>query len=121
MAQLLRVKTGRLDFELRRGDTFRRELTWKDANGRVVDLSGASARMQIKRSPDDAAAIHAMTAGSGITLGATAPNVVLHIPASVTAGFSFESAVYDLEIHHANGDVETILAGVIHLIPDVTQ
>lgn len=116
---------GRYDFTIRRGDTCEWTFTIHegDEDSPIVDLTGASARLQIRQTPDATDAILTLTDSDGITLGAAQEDhgLVL-IPAATTRDFDFDSpAYYDLEITYAGGNVATELDGYVGLDADVTR
>ena len=51
-----------------KGTTFKFHAIYKSATGGVIDLAGQSARMQVRRSPDDTQLVLNIT-GSGVTGG----------------------------------------------------
>lgn len=86
-----------------------------------VDLTGFTARMQIREKLDSATVIHELTTeNSGITINNTTKKIELTIPASITTSFAFTSAVYSLEL--VNGSVITPFAnGAVSLVKEVTR
>lgn len=88
-----------------------------------VDLTGYMARMQIRESFDSATALHSMTSevNGGIVLGAADGSITLSIPATTTAGFTFDTAVYDLELVSSTGVVTEVASGVVTLAREVTK
>jgi hypothetical protein len=103
------------------GATLRKPFTWKAA-GQPVDLTGYSARMQIRETLEAETMIHELTTeNGGILIGDEPGQFTLYISAEDTAGFNFESAVYDLELIAPDGDVTRILAGDVTLSREVTR
>lgn len=87
-----------------------------------VDLTGFTARMQIRPSLISATVIHSLTTeNGGITLGDATGTVELLIPATATDDFDFTAAVYDLEIIDGSGVVTRLLSGNIALSKEVTR
>ncbi len=86
-----------------------------------VDLAGFTARMQIRARLDDTAIIKELTTENGlIVINNTTKTIGLNISATDTAAFSFQTAVYSLEL--VNGVVVTPFAnGTITLIREVTR
>jgi len=110
----------KLDIEIEQGATFRVTLTWNDENGTPTDLTGWSARMQIREDIDDAATLHSMVSPTDITLGDAAGTIELLITATDTEAFTFETATYDLEM--VNGtEVTRLVKGTVKLIKEVTR
>lgn len=83
-----------------------------------MDLTGFTARMKIK-SKVGGTTILSLTNGSGITLNGVLGTFTINISAVDTATFSFERAVYDLEMV-TSGTVIRLLEGAVFLHPEVT-
>lgn len=96
-----------------------------------VDLTGWTARMQIRRKVGGAI-WHEMTHGNGITLGADG-TVNLFIDHTVTEDPAWDAyskvvdgepqalGVYDLELIDPSGEVVRFLQGTVTVSPDVTR
>lgn len=86
-----------------------------------VDLSGYTARMQIRTKLEDTAVIKELTTeNGGITIDNVAKTITLTISATDTAAFSFATAVYSIEL--VNGAVVTPFAnGNLTLVKEVTR
>lgn len=116
------AKAGELNLVIEQGATFDPVLTWKDQNGALIDLTGFTARMQIRDTVDAPDTLHELTTeNGGIALGGGAGTITLSISAADTAAFDFEQAVYDLEVEAANGNVTRLLRGVVTLSKEVTR
>lgn len=131
-----------LDLIIQQGETWGRTLTWKNLAGTPYDLSGYTARMQIRLTADSASPIIELNtspiAGQGsITLGGALGTIALLLSSALTAAMSFTGAskgsvqegtdtavgqlgVYDLDL--TNGSVVTTLArGQICFVKEVTR
>ncbi len=87
-----------------------------------VDLTGFTARMQIRESLESTTTLEELTTeNGGITLGGTAGTVALLISATDTAALDFSTAVYDLELISGAGIVTRLLYGDITLAEEVTR
>jgi hypothetical protein len=87
-----------------------------------VDLTGYTARMQIREKIDSATVIHELTTeNSGIVINNTNKTITLVIPSTTTANFTFTSAVYSLEMIDSLGKVKTISTGGVSLKKEVTR
>jgi hypothetical protein len=102
----------------RQGQTFNRVFTWS-VNDTPINLTGYSARMQVRRRPSSASAV-VLDAGQYLTLGTTNGQVTLNIPASVLEEIAPATYVYDLELDNG-GTVTTLLAGTFQVDPEVTR
>lgn len=86
-----------------------------------VDLAGFTARMQIRQKLEDTTVIKELTTeNGGIVINNTTKTIALNISATDTAAFSFQTAVYSLEL--VNGAVVTSFAGgTLTLVKEVTR
>jgi len=82
------------------GATFSRQLTWNDSAGSAVNLTGYTARMDVRTSVDAAgAAVLSLTTTNGrIVLGGTAGTINLNAEATATQVVESGNYVYDLEL-----------------------
>lgn len=87
-----------------------------------LDLSIYKARMQIRKSVSSPDVIYQATSDTGeIVLDNTYRTITLTIPASITSGFTFTSAVYSIELYDMTGRVVPFLAGNLTLVQEVTR
>lgn len=88
-----------------------------------VPLVGYTALMQIRETLDSTTVIHQMTsaAGGGIQINTSDSTIFLTIPSSITTGFTFDSAVYSLELTNSSGVVTPFMAGNLTLVREVTR
>ena len=114
---------GKLDLVAYQGASWDYTLTWQ-TGGTAVNLSGYSARMQVRESYDGGTAFVSLTNGSGITLGGTAGSIVLELSATQTAaldGTPSKQYVYDLELVSGSGYVTRLVEGRFMVYPEVTK
>lgn len=126
------MAAGRYSFAIEQGATTKFEIQYTDSDANPIDLTGYSARMHIRETYDSANTILAMTNvlesdGTGINLNGlsnTQPlsegKIGVYISADKTAAFTFDQAVYDLEL--VNGtEVIRLIQGTIKLSREVTR
>ena len=107
---------------IRQGATFRKNFLWKSPKGVPIDLTGCKARMQVREEVESLAFLVELTSENGrITLGGSAGTIQLHLDPATTAGFAWDSGVYDLEIEHPNGDVTALAYGSVSVAKEVTR
>lgn len=105
------------------GASFDYTLTWK-LNDVPVNLTGYSARMQVRESYDSTAVILSLANGSGITLGGTAGTILLAAAATATAALDATPTgqyVYDLELVSGSNIVTRLVQGTFVVDPEVTR
>lgn len=118
----LEPRAARLDIVIEQGATFRLPCTWKDENGTPVDLSLYTAQMQIREEIASSAALISLSSGTGeIELGVALGTILVTIPATTTATFTWTQGVYDLELTDLTGGVTRLLQGVVIVSPEVTR
>lgn len=104
---------------VKRGDTLSRVFAWQDADGVAIDLSGCSARLQV-RDREDAVAISVTSATSALAIEPvigetdTTGQVYLTIDASTMALLDPGTYAADLELTFPDGTVRS--TDTIHLI-----
>ena len=114
---------GSLDLDCWQGASWDYTLTWKTA-GTPVNLTGYTARMQVRASYDSGSAVVSLTSGTGITLGGTAGTVLLEMNATTTAaldGTPNAQYIYDLELISGAGYVTRLVEGNFFINPEVTR
>lgn len=111
------------DLTLYQGATYRETFTWQAGDpAAAVNLTGCTARMQVRQTVNSPAKLLDLTTeNGGITLGGAAGTIQVVVAPSATAGVTWRTGVYDLEIVLAGGDVRRLLAGAVTLSPEVTR
>lgn len=104
------------------GATFRATWTYESPSGTPIDLTGCTARMQVRaKITDPMALVSLTTANGGITLGGAAGTIGLYISDAATAAFTWKGGVWDFELVWPNGDVDRLAQGTITVSPEVTR
>lgn len=115
------MTAGEYDLIIEQGATLDRTFTWKDSTGTEVNLTGYTARCQVRRSQAGAEKLLDLTTeNGGITLGGIAGTIQLNASAAVTALLSGFGA-YDLELISGGGVVKRLLQGKVTFSPNVTK
>lgn len=96
------MAAGTLNLALEQGATFRKTLTWKTGTpAAAVNLTGYTARMQLRSSPGAATAAISLTdvanAQGQLVLGGAAGTIEIYIKDSATMALT-AGGVYDLEL-----------------------
>lgn len=87
-----------------------------------VDLTGFTARMQIRQKLEDSNFVKELTTGNGgVIINNTNKTIQLFMSATDTATLSFQSGVYSLELVSSGGEVTQLIAGSVSLVREVTR
>lgn len=109
------------DLLIEQGATFELSIVWKDDAGTPIDITGYSARMQIRKTYDDAPIISLTSnVGGGIVLGGVSGTIDITIGASVTDDITILRGKYDLELELA-GVVTRLIQGTVDISREVTK
>lgn len=113
------MNPGRYNIIARQGATF--TLTFTIAtDGTLWDLTGYTARMQVRPFTESSTVLLSLTNGSGITLGGAAGSVAVAISATTLAGLPAGTHVYDLELVEG-ANVYPVLSGKFAVRAEVTR
>jgi hypothetical protein len=109
------------DILIEQGATYSQVITYKD-NGVAVNLTGYTARMQVRATLEAATALIELTTANGrIALGGAAGTITLSISATDTEALTSGRGVYDLELVSGSGIVTRLLQGVCTISRNVTR
>jgi hypothetical protein len=126
------MAAGKYSFSIEQGATTSFQVVYKDANANPVDLTGYHARMQIRETIASSTVICSLSSsreadGTGLNLsGSTgllplaSGSIGIYISAASSSGFTFDTAVYDLELV-SGSEVTRLLQGTIKLDKEVTR
>jgi hypothetical protein len=115
------MAAGIYDITIEQGATFQLSATWKDSAGVPVNLTGYSARMQVRPSYESEETLASLTsAGGNITLGGALGTIIATISATDTQKLNIQEGVYDLELE-IGGVVTRLLQGKATISWEVTR
>ena len=87
-----------------------------------IPITGYTAQMQIRETLESPTVIAELsTANNRIIIDPVNYTIMLKMPATLTATFDFDSAVYSCELTDAQGTVMPFLTGSITLVKEVTR
>jgi len=110
------------NFTIEQGATLIKPFVWKSSDGTPVDLSGYTARMQVRRSVSAAEVLlEASTSNDRIQLDPLAGRITLVLPADVTAAINWSRGRYDIELESPDGDVTRLIYGEITVSKEITR
>ena len=117
------MAAGKLNLTIEQGATFRKVLTWTDNLGNPIDITGFTARMQIRQALKDPTPIISLTTeNGGIVLGGVTGEIELYISDGDTEAMTIQKGVYDLELEAGGGgDVTRLVEGKVTMSLEVTR
>jgi len=108
--------------EIIQGATYNHVVELRDVDGSLKDLTGYTAKMQIRPVASSPVLILELTNTNGrLAMGGAFGTVTIQLTALETSVLSFDSAVYDLEITAPDTTVTRILSGTVLLSPNITK
>jgi len=108
------------NFTILQGQTTSFYMIWTNDSDAPVNLTGYTAKMQMRRTYDSATADFTFTHTSGITLTPLSGRIDILISDTQTSSMTDEY-VYDLELTSPIGGVTRILQGEITINQEVTR
>jgi len=117
------MSAGRKNIVVEKGSTFLLTLVWKDHNRVPIDLTGYTARMQVRKSYSSAEKLLDLTTEKGcIVLGGVSGTIMINAPADKTSIIhdNIRSGVYDLEVVRGL-NVRRLIEGEVDIRPEVTR
>lgn len=106
--------------KLYRGDTWRHTWLLSDEREAPIDLTGATARLQV-RDGYDTAVITATVANDRLVIDPAAGRIDLDVHYAITEALTPGSYRWDLEITTADDRRLTIDGGALVVLPDMTR
>ena len=114
------MTAGIYDITIEQGDTFTLSANWKDSAGAPVNLTGYSARMQVRSNYESEEVLVSLVSPTNITLGGALGTILATISATDTQKLSIQEGVYDLELE-LSGVVTRLLQGRATISREVTR
>ena len=114
------MAAGSHNFKIEQGADFNNTITYEDASGNKINLSGATITLKAKDNRSDTNFVINLSVGNGITLSNPSQGeFTIAIPAATTATYDWNRAFYDLDIT-LSGVVTRLLQGQIQVIKSVS-
>jgi len=115
---------GLYDFTVKKGDTWAQVLTFRDGYQTPLNVTGCTARMDIKAAQTDSTSILSLTTAgtsANMTLGGALGTLTISVAASVTSAITNDTGLYDLQIASSTGATTTFLEGKVTFIDQYTS
>jgi hypothetical protein len=116
------MPAAKYDFTIEQGATFSLGFAWKSDDGIAVDLTGYTARMQVRQSvgsPD--VLLDATTENGLLSIDEETGRVNISLPASVTTAMTWRRGRYDIEVEAPDGTVTRLVEGSAIVSREVTR
>lgn len=103
--------------------TYQLNVTWNDSNNTPVNLTGYTAKMQVRLGINEPTAAAEVSEVDGIVLGGAAGTIAITISATkMTALKAPQTYVYDLRLTAGSGgQVTRLIDGTFTTVPAVTR
>lgn len=110
------------NFVIEQGATLDKTFVWKDSTGTVINLSGYTARMQVRQTVGSSTILLDLTTLNGrIIITALTGQIRLLVAATDTAAITWQRGKYDLELVSSTGVVTRLLYGEVEVSKEVTR
>ena len=106
---------------LKRGDTLEYEFLWKDADGLAVDLTGCTARLQVRNRAGNTVVECTCADSDGLDITALLGKVAWREEAGTTAAMTPGLYQFDLEVTFPDGTVRSTETVTLIIERDVTR
>ena len=113
-----------IDLTIYQGATFKKLFQWKTGDPPTpVNLTGYSARMQIREKIKSTSVISEFTTENGKIIFTDPKNGLFMITASAeeTKRMKYKRGVYDIEFINPSGEVIRLIQGNVEFSPEVTR
>lgn len=115
------MAAAKIDLKIEKGATYRKIYYWKNSNLEPVDLTGYTARMQIRKSATSFNNfLELTTENGGITITPLEGKIELYISDTNTSALISPKGNYDLELVHDIG-IEKFVRGYVSIIEEITK
>lgn len=107
---------------IEKGATYRHTLFWKDSTNTPINLTGCSAKMQIRDTIDSTVVrLELSTINNRLLITPLLGKIDLYISDIDTTALVGLGGIYDLEVYFSNGDTARLIEGKITFKPEVTR
>lgn len=108
------------DFEIEQGSKFEFTFIWTDINDVPIDLSGYTARMQIRPNLNSEPMLELSTENGMISIDSKSGEINGFIGATKTSSIT-KNGIYDIELIKSPDDITRIAQGNVFVSKEVTR
>jgi len=94
---------------------------WENPNGTPIDVTGYTAKLQVRTSPLAKTAVLTLTNTSGISITGSTGTFAIHATAAQTAAITNGLYSYDMEITSPTNVITRLIQGTFNVSPAVTR
>lgn len=110
------------NFQIEQGATLLKPIVWKDSTGAAVNLTGYTARMQVRQNASaEEVLLELSTANSKISITPLTGTITMIFSAATTAAIDWKRGKYDLELISPDGTVTRLIEGEITVSREITR
>ena len=107
---------------IEKGATYRHTLYWKDALNVAINLTGCTAKLQVRETINSGVILLELsTTNSGLVITPLTGRIDLYVSDEATTTLVGIGGVYDLEIYFSNGDTTRLIEGKVTFKAEVTR
>ena len=107
---------------IEQGATYRHTLYWKDSSNVPINITGCTARMQLRTTVESTAVVIELSSTNNrIIITGSLGKIELYISDEDTTVLPPIQAVYDLEVYMSNGDTVRLIEGKVTIKAEVTR
>jgi hypothetical protein len=107
---------------IEKGATYRHTLLWKDSLNTPINLTGCTAKLQVRETIDSSIVLLELsTVNLGLVITPLLGKIELYISDETTTLLNGIGGVYDLEIYFNNGDTTRLIEGKVTFKAEVTR
>jgi hypothetical protein len=117
------MAAGKLNLpSIEKGATYRHTLYWKDKSNVAINMTGCTAKLQIRETISSPTVLLELSTTNGyIIITGTIGKIELYIPDEVTTLLVGSGGIYDLEIYWTDGDITRLVEGKWAFKDEVTR
>jgi hypothetical protein len=116
------MPAGNYDIYIEQGATLSLPIIWKDSDGNVINITGYTARMQVRQTrPSTTVLLSATTENGKLVIDGSNGKVTISLSATDTSAITWLTGVYDLELASPGGVVTRLIEGSVTVSQEVTR
>lgn len=118
------MQPANINLTIYKGSTFSKSFQWKTGlPSLAVNLTGCTARMQVRKSINDSTILDSLTTENSRIIITEPLNgkFLIKVPAATSTAYTFNGALYDIEIVFPDLTVVRVIEGCYEAVPEVTR